>query len=328
MAENGVCPNKTGEGVAAENRINIGGQAVMEGVMMRSPNALVVAVRKPNQEIALKEGEPWRIFGGRYSWLKWPFLRGVVVLIEAMVNGIDALMFSANQALDEGEDEELGSWAIAGTILFAFAFAVLLFVAMPHFLSWLLGRVSWFDFGVESLAFHSVDGLIKLAVFLLYIYLIGRIKDIGRVFEYHGAEHKSIFAYEAGRPLTVENARGYSTLHPRCGTAFLIVVLMISIVIFAVVFPVLVPKTGGSGWLKHLSFVGIKILLMFPIAGAAYEFNRLASRKMDHWLLRVAVLPGLWVQKLTTREPSDDQIEIAEVALEKALALEGTREAS
>jgi uncharacterized protein YqhQ len=312
----------------AEEKLNVGGQAVMEGVMMRSPNIMVVAVRKQNQEIVLKEGEPWRLFKGRYSWLKWPFIRGIAVLIEAMVNGIDALMFSANQALDEGEEEELSSWAIAGTILFAFGFAILLFVAVPHFLSWLLGRISWLDFGVESLAFHSVDGLIKLAVFLLYIYLIGRIKDIGRVFEYHGAEHKSIFTYEAGRELTVENARGYSTLHPRCGTAFLIVVLMISIVLFAVVFPLFIPKSSESGWLMHLAFVGVKILLMFPIAGAAYEFNRLASRKMDHWLLKLAVLPGLWVQKLTTREPSDDQIEIAEAALEKALALEGAREAS
>lgn len=291
--------------------------------MMRSPKALAVAVRRPDGEVAIKEA-PWRSITARYPWMAKPFFRGVVVLIESMVNGIDALTFSANQALeDEAEGEALSAWTLAGTIALAFGLAVGLFVFLPHYLSALLGRAG--GFGVDSLAFHVIDGAIKLAVFLLYIWAISWIEDIGRVFEYHGAEHKSIYAYEAGLDLTVDNARSFSTLHPRCGTAFIIVVLMISIVLFAVVFPLISPNRPG--FFGHLGLVGIKILLMFPIAGAAYELNRYASRHMDHWLMKIAVGPGLLVQKLTTREPSDDQIEIAIIALQKALALEESQAA-
>ena len=167
-----------------------------------------------------------------------------------------------------------------------------------------------------------IDGIIKLGVFLLYIWLIGFVKDIGRVFEYHGAEHKSIYTYEAGRELTVENARGFSTLHPRCGTAFLLVVLMISILFHAIVFPFIVPKGSDPGWLMQVGFVLVKMLLLMPIAGLAYEMNRYASRHMDRFLPRLAIAPGLWVQRLTTREPSDDQIEVALMALRKALEIE------
>lgn len=301
--------------------VNVGGQAVLEGVMMRSPKALAIAVRKPNGEVATKEA-PWRSITARHPWLAWPFFRGIVVLIESMVNGIDALTFSANQALDEEEEEQLGTLALIGTIAVALGLGIVLFVVIPHYLSVVLGRLGPVAFGVDSLAFHAVDGVIKLAMFLAYIWLIGFIKDIGRVFEYHGAEHKSIFAYEAGLELTVENTRDFTTLHPRCGTAFIIVVLLISILLFAVVFPFITPTVQDSGWWIHLFFVGVKILLLFPIAGAAYELNRYASKHMDRPLLRMAIAPGLWVQKLTTREPSDDQIEIALIALKTALAIE------
>ncbi|MEW6261901.1 MAG: DUF1385 domain-containing protein [Thermodesulfobacteriota bacterium] len=310
----------------AGDKINVGGQAVLEGVMMRSPQAYTVVVRKPNGEVAVKEA-PWRSVSARLKWLAWPFFRGVVVLIESLVNGIDALTFSANQALEEDDKDKpgaLSNLALAGTIVAALGLALALFVALPHYLSLALGRLGPIGFGVESLAFHAVDGAIKLALFIGYVWLIGRIKDIGRVFEYHGAEHKTIYAYEAGRDLTVENARAYSTLHPRCGTAFMLVVLMISILLFAVVFPLITPA-GGQGWALHLVFVGIKILLMLPIAGAAYELNRYASKHLDNRLLKAAVAPGLWVQRLTTREPSDDQIEIALIALKKALAIEAAQ---
>lgn len=304
------------------DKLHVGGQAVLEGVMMRSPKALAVAVRKPNGEVALKESA-WRSVTAKHKWLSWPFFRGVIVLFESLVNGIDALTFSANQALDEGEGEEqMGTWAMIGTIVVALGLAVALFVVLPHYAALALGRWGPLSFGLDSLLFHAIDGVIKLAVFLAYIWAIGQIKDIARVFEYHGAEHKSIYAYEAGRELTVANAREFSTLHPRCGTAFMLVVLMISIVLFAIVFPFLTPRGQDVGWIWHLLFVGVKILLLFPIAGAAYELNRYASKHMDHWLFRAAVTPGLWVQKLTTREPSDDQIEIAIIALKKALALE------
>ena len=304
--------------------IKVGGQAVLEGVMMRSPKALAVAVRKPNGEVAIKE-MPWRSVTARFPFLNRPFFRGVVVLIESMVNGIDALTFSANQALEDesGEGgESLGFLALTGTIIVSLGLGVALFVVLPHYLSLLLGRLGPVAFGIDSLWFHVVDGVLKLALFLAYIWLIGFIKDIGRVFEYHGAEHMSIYALEAGLDLTVENARKHTTLHPRCGTAFIIVVLLISILLFAVVFPLISPAGREAGWATQLFFVFVKILLLFPIAGMAYELNRYAGSHMDRPLLRWVVAPGLWVQKLTTREPSDDQIEIALIALKKALALE------
>jgi len=306
--------------VLTENKINVGGQAVLEGVMMRSPSALSVAVRKSDGEVALRE-RPWKSFSSRFKWLSWPFVRGGFVILESLINGLDALTFSANQALEE-EDEELGFWAMFLTIAFSFLLAILLFVVLPHYLSLLAGRLGPYRFGVRSVAFHALDGLLKLAFFIGYIWIISRFKEIGRVFEYHGAEHKSIYAYEAGQELTVENARQHTTLHPRCGTAFILVVLMISILIFTILFPIITPSAKESGWIANIFYVLIKILLIFPIAGMAYEINKYASRHMDRALVRALVMPGLWVQRITTREPSDDQIEIALIALKSALAIE------
>ncbi len=294
--------------------------------MMRSPSALAVAVRKSNGEVAIKEG-PWKSISARIPLLSWPFFRGGIILFEALINGLDALTFSANQALEDETDEEMSFWAMGLTIAVSFALGILLFVALPHYLSLLLGRIGPLSFGVRSVAFHAIDGVLKLAFFLGYILLISRIKEIGRVFEYHGAEHKSIFAYEAGKDLTVENARGYTTLHPRCGTAFILIVLILSILIFSTVFPLISSADQEKGWMINILYVFIKILLMMPIAGVAYEFNRYASRNMDKPLLKMAILPGLWVQKLTTREPTDDQIEIALIALKKALAIENAQQA-
>ena len=294
--------------------------------MMRSPSALAVAVRKSNGEVATKEG-PWKSIAARVPLLSWPFFRGGIILIEALINGLDALSFSANQALEDETDEEMSVWAMGLTIAVSFGLGILLFVALPHYLSLLLGRIGLLSFGVRSVAFHAIDGLLKLSFFLGYILLISRIKEIGRVFEYHGAEHKSIFAYEAGKDLTVENAREYTTLHPRCGTAFILIVLILSILIFSAVFPLISSADQERGWMINILYVFIKILLMMPIAGIAYEFNRFASRHMDRTLLKLAVLPGLWVQKLTTREPTDDQIEIAIIALKKALAIEDAQQA-
>lgn len=293
---------------------------------MRSPSALAVAVRKSNGEVAIKEG-PWKSIAARVPLLSWPFFRGGIILIEALINGLDALSFSANQALEDETDEEMSVWAMGLTIAVSFGLGILLFVALPHYLSLLLGRIGLLSFGVRSVAFHVIDGLLKLSFFLGYILLISRIKEIGRVFEYHGAEHKSIFAYEAGKDLTVENAREYTTLHPRCGTAFILIVLILSILIFSAVFPLISSSDQERGWMINILYVFIKILLMMPIAGIAYEFNRFASRHMDRTLLKLAVLPGLWVQKLTTREPTDDQIEIAIIALKKALAIEDAQQA-
>ncbi len=288
--------------------------------MMRSPKAMAIAVRRPSGEVVVRE-EPWRSISQRIKFLRWPFFRGAVVFVEAMVNGITALTFSANQALEEEEGGPLSPWAMAGTILLAVALAMLLFVAAPHVISLGLGRYFSDDFGVKSLWFHVIDGVFKMAFFLGYILAISSLKDVRRLFMYHGAEHMSIHAYEADEELTVENARRHRTLHPRCGTAFLLLVLLISIVFFGLVFP-LVPKPDWPGPLTQSAFIGLKILLMLPIAGAAYEVTRLAGKKADRPWMKPIIWPGLALQRLTTRQPTDDMIEIALTALKSALKME------
>ncbi|MBW2091850.1 MAG: DUF1385 domain-containing protein [Deltaproteobacteria bacterium] len=310
-----------------DTELKVGGQAVLEGVMMRSPSALAVAVRKANGEVAIKE-TPWKSLSGKLPWLSLPFIRGSLVLFEALVNGLDALTFSANQALDDEDEEEMGFWVMGLTIAVAIGLGLLLFVVAPHYLSLLIGRVSPVPFGVASLAFHVIDGIFKLAFFIAYIWLISRVKEIGRLFEYHGAEHKSIYTYEAGQELTIENARAHTTLHPRCGTAFILVVLMISILFFTIIFPLISLNGREGGWALQVLYVAVKIVLMLPIAGVAYELNRYASKHMDRALLKAAIMPGLWIQKLTTREPSDDQIEIALIALKRTLSIESAQNAS
>ena len=225
--------------------LTVGGQAVIEGVMMKAPRRLCVAVRRPSGAVVLKN-DPFRPLSARWRFLAWPFLRGPVVLIETLVHGLQALSFSANQALEEEEGEaELGSWALGLTMLGAVAAGMGLFVALPHLLSLWLGRLAPLSYDENSLAFHLIDGLIKVAIFVAYLWLISLMRDIKRVFEYHGAEHKSIYCFEAGMPLTVDNARAFSRLHPRCGTAFLLVVLAVSIAAFAMIFPLL-PKDRKS----------------------------------------------------------------------------------
>jgi uncharacterized protein YqhQ len=307
-------------------KISIGGQAVIEGVMMRAPNALAIAVRKPSGEVVVKE-DVWRSLSRRLKFLKWPVIRGSVVLIETLINGFQALSFSANQALEEGKGEEkLSSWTLSLVMAAAFGIGILFFVVLPHYLTGFLGYFIGREFRVESLSFHLVDGLIKVFFLVGYIYLISLLKDIQRIFQYHGAEHKSIYAYEAGEELTVSNAKRHSTLHPRCGTAFLLIVLIVSIVFFAAFFPFL-PKFPSLGkGLTNLIYVGIKLPLLFPIAGLAYEVIKLSGKKPNHPVLKMVLAPGLWLQRLTTREPTDDQIEIALRALQGALKIESRQE--
>jgi uncharacterized protein YqhQ len=194
-----------------------------------------------------------------------------------------------------------------------------LFVALPHLLSLALGKVVPGGFGTDSFWFHAVDGVIKVAIFGAYLWLISLMRDIRRVFEYHGAEHKAIYCYESGGELCVESARSYSRLHPRCGTAFLLVVLAVSILVFAVALPFL-PRLAESGWLNQALLIGLKIVLMLPIAGVSYEIIRLAGKKQGQGFWDALIWPGLQLQRLTTREPSDDQIEIALAALKAATA--------
>lgn len=297
--------------------IHVGGQAVIEGVMMRAPKSMAIALRRPNGEILVKE-DRWHSLSERWTFLKWPLVRGSLIMLESLINGMQALTFSANQALEE-EEESVGGWALFFTIFAGLGAGVVLFVILPHVISGLVGRLFGVRLGVEHLLFHLIDGAVKIIIFIGYVWLISFFKEIRRIFEYHGAEHKSVFAYEAGEALTVENAKRFSTLHPRCGTAFILFVLVISIFFFSIVFPFVPSLYDVPGVMNQVIAIVMKVLFMVPIAGLAYEMIKFSSRNMDRGLVRLAVLPGLWVQKLTTREPSDDQLEVAIAALKGAL---------
>jgi len=290
--------------------------------MMRAPKTFTVVVRKPDGGLAIRE-DRWYSPMEKWPILKKPFLRGCIVLYEALFNGIQALTYSAQEAVGE-EEEKLGPWALFGTIAFAFAAAIALFVVIPHLATLGVGVLAGTDLGVRSIWFHVIDGIIKVTIFIGYIALISLMKEIRRVFQYHGAEYKSIHAYERGEELTVENARKYQCLHARCGTAFLLLVLMLSILLFTAVFPLLPKELFGNKILTNAFYIGVKILLLLPIAGCSYELIRLGER-LNNPVLNALLLPGMWLQKLTTREPSDDQIEVALVALKTTLEKEEMR---
>jgi len=285
---------------------DIGGQAVIEGVMMRAPNSLVIAVRKPDHEIVVRR-ERLTPLKERFPPFKWPVLRGIAVLAESLVWGMKALTYSANQAIeDDGEEspKQMGSFTIAVTMILSIALGIVLFIVIPERLANLVSE--------RSFVFNVADGVIRLAVFFIYILLISRSKYISRVFEYHGAEHKSIHAYEAGEELTPENALKYSPQHPRCGTAFLMTVMVVSIIIFSIF--------GKPG--SILVRIGTRLALIPFIAGVSYEIIKLTSRKRHSKFIQVIMLPGLWLQRLTTREPSEDQIQVAITSLQEVLAME------
>ncbi len=296
-------------------KLNIGGQAVLEGVMMRSPRAFTVAVRKggrPEAGIAVFRQE-LRPLGERFPLFKKKIIRGSAALFEAMWLGIRALNYSANEALEseDGKKEEINPLAMAGTMIVAVAFALGLFLALPLLLTNLLGA-KFASVGNNGILFNLTDGVLRVALFLGYVSGISFMKDIRRVFEYHGAEHKTIAAYEAGVELTVENARPYSCIHPRCGTSFLLIVMALSIMLFS-----LIPGSWPL-WAKGLS----RIALLPVIAGLGYEFLKYSAKKRGHALIELLILPGLWLQRLTTRQPSDDQLEVAIRAMQEALAME------
>jgi uncharacterized protein YqhQ len=290
----------------------VGGQAVIEGVMMRAPRVMAVAVRRPSGEIALKV-DRLNLLSDRYSFLKWPIFRGTISLFGTLVLGIKALNYSAQEALDE-EEEEIGTWTMVGTMVAAFGLAIFLFLLLPLWVTrWMEGHFVWVG---GQWAFNAVDGVLRLIVFFLYLAAITMMKDVKRIFEYHGAEHKTIFAMEAGEDLTLENARKHSTMHPRCGTSFLLIVMVLSIVVFAQI------PQAWSIWAKAAS----RVILIPVIAGLSYETLKLGDRYREMSGMRILLIPGLLMQRLTTREPSDDQIEVALVALKEALAFEGEGE--
>ncbi|MFP3866549.1 MAG: DUF1385 domain-containing protein [Desulfobacteraceae bacterium] len=298
----------------------VGGQAVIEGVMMRAPHVMTIAVRRPDGSIIVK-ADRLKLLGDRLPFLRWPFFRGPIVLWESLLYGIRALTFSAHAAVDE-EEEQLGSGAMIITVISAFALALFFFGLLPHYLSGLVGRLWGQELTTEALSFHVIDGLFKIGFFLLYIWSISFFQEVRRVFEYHGAEHKSIFTYEAGQPLTLENARQYQIMHPRCGTSFILVVLLLSIFLFAALFPLLPGLSGWGRWLDLVLQVGFKVILMFPIAALSYELIRLGGRHAEHPFMRFILWPGLMTQHLTAREPADDQLEVALAALQAAIRSE------
>ena len=287
----------------------IGGQAVLEGVMMRGPSNWALAVRKPDGEIAQVDRQINSVMV-RHRLFRLPVVRGVIALGESLAIGFRALAISANYAAqEEGDDGEVSTELSRGSLIFAFAlaigFAIMLFKVTPALLtSWLpIDSTGWFVI---------VEGLVRVSIFILYIVLISFLPDLRRVFQYHAAEHKAINAYEAGEELVPEKVQRFSLIHPRCGTAFLLWVMVIAIFVFAFF--------GRPDWYW---LIASRILLLPLIAGIAYELIRFAGKHTDNRVLMTLLAPGLWLQRLTTREPSLDQIEVSIRALREVLRLEG-----
>lgn len=290
----------------------VGGQAVIEGVMMRAPHSYCVAVRKPNGEMVTEESPLPRV-SEKYPIFKYPVFRGVGTLGQAMWLGVKALKFSANASLEEGSEQqgkpqEISSWVMTLNLLFSFAFFIFLYKFVPLFLTTQLENV--FPSLHGRIAFNMVDGGIRMAIFLGFLYMISRWQDIRRVFEYHGAEHKVVFNFESGKPVNVVNAQEFTTLHPRCGTSFLLVVMAVSTVIYT-----LVPVDGFA------AKMAARVILLPVIAGLSYEMIRFAAKRRGS-LLATLTAPGLWLQKITTQPPSDEQTAVAIHALNGAMALE------
>jgi len=288
----------------------------MEGVMMRDKDRLAIAVRKPGGDILL-DVRPWFTLCAS-KWLKKPLLRGFPILLETLVNGIKALNFSAQVAVEE-EEGEISPLAMGMTIAGSIGFALLLFVVAPHLFS--LGMKGLgLSGGVEDLSFHVWDGLCKIVLFVGYIAAISFLPDIRRVFQYHGAEHKVIWAFEQGAQLSPAGARGFSRLHPRCGTAFLLFVLAISIALYAFLVPWLLTfYAPATGWIKQTYIVALKLVLMIPVSSLAYEVIKVAGKFHTNIICRLISAPGLFMQMLTTKEPDDQQIEVALTALRGAV---------
>ena len=276
----------------------VGGQAVIEGVMMQNGDRIAVAVRRQAEGDIVVRSIPSRKRFKRLGEI--PFLRGLFRLVDMLSLGMRALNLSAQLAFPE--DEQLGKGGTFLTFLVAMVVAVGAFVVLPLVLA---NSVDSLRLG-NTIVFNLVEGLIRLSFFFIYLVAISRMKDIRRVFQYHGAEHKVVYTYEAEEDLTVENARKHTTLHPRCGTAFLMTVFVIAILIFSL-------AGNPTLWLKILS----RVLLLPVVAGVSYEVLRFSGRNYDRWWVRLLAQPGLWLQRLTTGEPSDDMIEVAIASLKR-----------
>ena len=308
--------------VFGHEKIAVGGQAVIEGVMMRSPTLVATAVRRPDGEISVRKAGFVSI-SKRKKLLGLPVIRGAIVLIETLSLGISALTYSAEEALkEEGAEEKEGAGkrgaekregdkekktsamttlGLVGTIILSLGLGFLLFFYLPLFVAEKVGVKS-------GLWFNLVDGAVRLVVFVAYIGLVGLWGEMRKLYQYHGAEHKSIYAFEAGEELTVENAMKHSTLHPRCGTSFLLMVVVVSLVVF-------VALGRPENWAER----AVRFLLVPVIAGVAFEFTKLSGKYANNALASVLIKPGLWLQKMTTREPAPEQVEVALRALREVL---------
>ncbi len=306
----------------------VGGQAVLEGVMMRSPHAWAITVRKPGGE-TVSHSEPLERPADKHNWMAWPVIRGFITLGYAMVLGFRALRFSANVALGEaqpGQEKkiEISGWVAALNIALSLGFFIFMYKFLPLLAATELKRVSP-EFG-SQIWFNVIDGVIRILLFVGFIWATSLWRDLRRVYEYHGAEHKTVFAFESGEPLTIPNAQKYSTFHPRCGTSFLMTVMLISIAVY-----MMVPVSTFA-----MRFV-IRIALLPLIVGLSYEVIRFAAKLrakalaagrrtgVAAWLFHGLTAPGLWLQRITTQPPADDQVECAISALDQAMELEKVR---
>jgi uncharacterized protein YqhQ len=294
----------------------VGGQAVMEGVMMRAPHSYAVAVRRPDGEVVIDE-RPLAKLSEKYPVFRLPVVRGVGTLGQAMALGVKALRFSADVAMQaeageggEGSKKpgEIPGWLMGLNLAFSFVFFIALYKFVPL---WITTRLeSVYPELHNQILFNLVDGVARLVIFLGFLWLISRWADIRRVFEYHGAEHRVVFNFESGKPVSVDNARAFPTFHPRCGTSFLLVVMMVSIAVYAVI--------PAHGFAEKMA---VRVLALPLIAGLSYEMIRYAARRRGS-LLALFTAPGLWLQRITTQPPSDEQTEVAIIALNHAMALE------
>ena len=293
----------------------VGGQAVMEGVMMRSPHSYCVAVRKADGEIVTEES-PLAKLSDRYRIFKLPVFRGLGTLGHAMWLGMKALKFSADCAMADVSGPAAGvdsapkdrPWMMALNILFSLVFMIALYKFVPLYLATLLGR--HFEAVSSRFAINMVDGTLRIAIFLAFMLLLSRLREMHRIFEYHGAEHRVVFNFESGQLVTVPNAQRFVTWHPRCGTSFLVVVLIIAMICYAFL-PI------DHFWAKFAA----RIILLPVIVGVSYEVIRFAAKR-QHGLMALLTRPGLWLQRVTTQPPSDSQTEVAIHALERAMELE------
>ena len=297
-------------------KLNIGGQAVIEGVMIRSPNYNVVSVRK-NKKIITKSDKIKQRKGRFY---KLPVVRGFYNLIDMLVIGMRSLMWSADQQLEK--DEKISKKEMTLSFIFAMLFGVGIFIILPYIVTNFIGYYE----ETKPLLFNLIDGIIRIVFFLLYIIIISRMKDIKILFRYHGAEHMSIHCYEKGKKLDVNNIKKFSTLHPRCGTAFIMIVLIVAILTFSIITPIILtifPQLLEiNTFLRRVILFLIRISLLPLIAGLSYEFLKFSAKFEKNTIMKIFIYPGLLMQKVTTKKPNKNQIEVAMTAVKRALQLE------